>query len=193
MRVVDIFYQLRNVAQDRQVEALYGQPTLIGTWVAAFRKYGVTAGQALITEHDLAEAKKVLQKSLQFGVVIVNINDAVSREEIDELLDLADNDRTAEEIADAVKADTVLMLTDVDGVLDANNKLIEDGFQVKDGSDFFEGSEKGTGGMRTKVERLRSLANRGVKGVIARATHENVVLEVARGNTEGISTTFEAK
>src|SRR3989339_139755 len=59
---------------DRQVEAVFGQPTLIGTWVGAFRKFGVVAGQALITENDLEEARKVLQRSLKSGVVIVNAN-----------------------------------------------------------------------------------------------------------------------
>src|SRR3990167_8913887 len=87
--------------RDKQVEAVFGQPTLIGTWVEAFKKFGVVAGQALITENDLEEARKVLQRSLKSGVVIVNANDAVSTTEMEAFLRLADNDRMAAEVADA--------------------------------------------------------------------------------------------
>ena len=148
--------------QDRQVEAVFGQPTLIGAWVAAFRKYGVKAGQALITEND------------------------------EEFLVSADNDRLAAFVATTVKADTVLILTDVEGVLDTNNDLIEDGSLIKDDVPFYQSSEKGTGGMTSKVRVLKELSNQGVKGIIAGAKQQNIILKAARGNTRGISTTFQA-
>lgn len=178
--------------EDRQVEAVFGQPTLIGTWVPAFRKYGVIAGLALLTENDLKEAKKVLQKSLKSGVVIVNANDAVSKEEMEELLVSADNDRLAAFVATTIEADTVLMLTDVEGVLNSEKQLIEDGSLIGDETHFFQGSGIGTGGMVTKVGICIELANRGKRGIIASANREDVILEVARGNTKGC-TTFQPK
>lgn len=182
-----------NDIRDKQVEAVYGQPTLIGTWVNAFRKYGVIAGQALITENDLNEAKSVLQKALKSGVVIVNANDAVSTAEMEEFLVSADNDRLAGFVANTIEADTILILTDVEGVLDANRVLVKDGFLIDESILFHQDSSTGTGGMKSKVEVLKDLANRGIKGIITSAKHNNVVLEAARGNTEGKSTIFQAR
>ncbi|KKR57049.1 MAG: Glutamate 5-kinase [Candidatus Curtissbacteria bacterium GW2011_GWA1_40_47] len=177
---------------DRQVEAVFGQPTLIGTWVGAFRKFGVVAGQALITENDLEEARKVLQRSLKSGVVIVNANDAVSTTEMEAFLRLADNDRMAAEVADAVEADTILILTDVDGVLDEKRQLIEDGLLIDSNTKFFKGSGVGTGGMESKVEVLDNSAKKGIRGIIASAKRGDIVLEIARGKTQGC-TVFKPK
>ncbi len=178
--------------QDRQVEALYGQPTLIGTWVQAFKKYRVIVGQALITENDLEEAQKVLQKSFKSGVIIVNANDAVSVSEMQQFLVSADNDRLAGFVAETIEADTIILLTDVDGVLDSKGRLIEDGFRIDNTIQFRQGSDRGTGGMRSKVETLRELAsNTRIRGVIASAKQEDVILEIARGNTKGRGTIFQ--
>ncbi|OGK52129.1 hypothetical protein A2966_01620 [Candidatus Roizmanbacteria bacterium RIFCSPLOWO2_01_FULL_41_22] len=178
--------------RDRQVEAIYGQPTLIGTWVEAFRKYGVIAGQALITENDLDEAKKVLRKSLKSGVVIVNWNDAVNTDEMRAFMRLADNDNSAAEVADAIEADTLLIVTDVEGVLDSSGILIEDGSSINKDNAFFRGSDKGTGGMSTKVEVLKDSTTRGIKGVIAGAKRQDFILEIAKGNSANC-TTFQPR
>lgn len=178
--------------QDRQVEAVFGQPTLIEAWVAAFRKYGVIAGQILVTENDLEESKEVLQKSLKIGVVIVNANDSVNKKEMEEFLTSADNDRLSGFVATTIDADTVLILTDVKGVFDPNNNLIEDGFLVNDTVFFHEGSSKGTGGMASKVQVLKDLSNKGVTGVITDTKRKDFILEILRGNTKGVSTIFKA-
>lgn len=178
--------------RDRQVEAVYGQPTLIGTWVEAFRKYGVVAGQALITENDLDEAKRVLRKSLKSGVVIVNWNDAVNTDEMRAFMRLADNDNSAAEVADAIEADTLLIVTDVEGVLDSSGRLIEDGSSINKDNVFFQGSDKGTGGMSTKVEVLKDSTTRGIRGVIAGAKRQDFILEIAKGNNVSC-TTFQPR
>jgi len=178
--------------RDKQVEAVYGQPTLISTWVNAFRKHGVVAGQALITENDLEEAKKVLPKSLKSGVVIVNRNDAVSTDEMEAFLRLADNDYNTQEVAEIIDADTVLLLTDVDGVLDSNNQLIENSSSIDGETRFFQSSDIGTGGMVTKVRVCKDLSEKGKRCVIANGSRMDVVLDVARGKTLGY-TTFQPK
>ena len=177
---------------DRQVEAVFGQPTLTGTWVEAFKRYGVVAGQALITENDLNEAKNVLRKSLKSGVVIVNWNDAVNSDQMRAFMRLADNDHSAAEVADAIGADTLLILTDVEGVFDPNNSLIEDGSLINDDNIFFQGSDKGTGGMATKVNVLKDSSKKGIKGIIAGTKRRDFILEIARGNTQG-HTLFQPK
>lgn len=171
--------------RDRQVEAVFGQPTLTSTWVEAFKRYGVVAGQALITENDLDEAKNVLRKSLKHGVVIVNWNDAVNSDEMRAFMRLADNDQGAAEVTEAIDADTLLIITDVEGVYDSGDRLIEDGLSINGDIVFFQGSDKGTGGMATKVNVLKDMAKKGKKGVITGSKHPNFILEIARGNTEG--------
>lgn len=171
--------------RDRQVEAVFGQPTLTGTWVEAFKRYGVVAGQALITENDLDEGKNVLRKSLKHGVVVVNWNDAVNSDEMRAFMRLADNDHGAAEISEAIGADTLLLVTDVEGVVDADGHLIENGLQINDDGIFFQGSDKGTGGMVTKVNVLKEAAQKGIKGIITGTKRQNFILEVAKGNTEG--------
>lgn len=178
--------------RDRQVEAVFGQPTLTSTWVEAFKRYGVVAGQALITENDLDEAKNVLRKSLKYGVVIVNWNDAVNSDEMRAFMRLADNDHSAAEVADAIGADMLLIVTDVEGIFDSNNRLIEDGSLINDDNIFFRGSDKGTGGMATKVNVLKESAKKGIRGIIAGAKRQDFILEIARGNTQG-HTLFQPK
>ncbi len=178
--------------RDKQIYAVYGQPTLIGKWVDAFKRNGVVAGQALITEDDLEEAKKVLPRALKNGVVIVNRNDAVSTDEMQAFLSLADNDHNAQEVAEIICADTVVLLTDVDGVLDNDRTLIEDGSSIFGDSHYFPGSDVGTGGMLTKVLVSRELSKKGVRSIIANGNRDNVVLDVARGMTTGY-TTFQPK
>lgn len=177
--------------KDRQVEAAFGQPTVIGAWVTAFKEHGVVAGQALITAQDLKPAEKVMKQALVFGALVVNINDVVSAEALQGDFGLTDNDSTAYIAALAIEADRVAMLTNEDGVLDKNKNIVEDGSHV-DKLAHFETSKKGTGGMATKVEIMQKLASRGIGGTIARASRKDIIFEIARGNAKGC-TTFKPK
>ncbi len=174
---------------DRQVEAAYGQPYLIKTWIEAFAKYGVKAAQVLLTEADLNGAKLLLNRAMKHGVVIINENDSVSDQEMRQFLVSADNDRLAGFVAAAIGADTLLILTDVKGVLDSEGNLVEDGNSVN-----IEGllgkSDKGTGGMKSKVEVARQAAENGMSAYIAQAKRPDIILSVARGRADGICTSF---
>ena len=178
--------------KDRQIEAAFGQPTVIGTWVTAFKEHGIVAGQALITAQDLKAAEKVMREALVFGALIVNINDVVSAEALQGNFGLTDNDSTAYIAALAIEADRVAMLTNEDGVLDKNKNIVEDGSLADKLAHFGEISKKGTGGMTTKVKIMQNLASRGIGGAIARASRKDIILEIAR-NTAKDCTLFEAK
>lgn len=176
---------------DKQVEATYGQPTLIGTWIEAFKMHGVMAGQVLLTENDLEEASTVLRKAMKLGIVIINANDAVSKTEMEQLTISADNDLLAEYVALAVEADTLLILTDVDGVLGNDKRLIKDGHSIGDDFVFWDKSKDGTGGMKSKVEVLQNVsANNRIRGAIASIKKRDIILQVARGNTKSLCTAF---
>lgn len=178
--------------RDRQVEAIFGQPALIHAWVEAFRRYDVKAGQMLLTENDLKTSPEALEKALEEGVVIINANDAVSFQEMRQLLVSADNDKLASFVARAVGADTVLILTDVDGVKDTNGCVIADGSLIDEHVVFDSKSKDGTGGMKSKVGVLQELAQfQKIRGIIT-SPRDNIILDVARGAATDC-TIFEAK
>lgn len=178
---------------DRQVLSAIGQPKLIEKWVQAFETHGILAAQVLLTERDLRFAKPVILNAIKHCVVIINANDAVSKEELDELMISADNDRLAEFVTMNVDADTLVILTDVKGVL-KDNQLIEDGLSIDiDEFAFVDKSEAGTRGMKPKVQVMNEISHQGKTGVIAAAHEPDIILRIARGEMEKIGTVFAAK
>lgn len=146
---------------DKQVLAATGQITVIEKWKGAFGRYGIPVGQYLLTEEDVVRLKGTVKspewplvKSLENRVVpIINANDSVNTLELEQLAISADNDRLALFIARLVRADTLIILTDEDGVWDKNKKIIP---EITNGEDlsrvhYVEKSKDGTGGMESKV------------------------------------------
>lgn len=100
-----------------QALAMIGQTGLLRRWREAFD--GTMIGQVLVTKRDLAEtsATETLRRSIEalwaYGAIpVVNENDAVSNEEIS----FGDNDQLAAEIAAAIHASALVLLTDQDGI-----------------------------------------------------------------------------
>jgi len=180
-----------NTIRDRQVEAVFGQPALIHAWIEAFHKYEICAGQMLLMEDDLTKPLTTLKQSLKKGPVIINANDATSSQEMKQLLVSADNDKLASFVALSVDADTLIILTDVDGVKDTKGCVIEDGSLIKGNVVFNRMSKDGTGGMKSKVNVLENVTKHGIKGVIA-AAKGDIILDVARG-TATDCTVFKAE
>jgi len=146
-----------------QATASVGQGLLIASYTKAFGRHGLKVGQVLLTTDDLirrthyGNAHRALEKLLDLGVVpIVNENDTVATEEIR----FGDNDRLAALVATVVKADGLLLLTDVDALYTAapHTEGAERIVRV-DSADDLEGVDishrghvLGTGGMVTKLE-----------------------------------------
>jgi glutamate 5-kinase len=102
-----------------QAAASVGQGLLIAHYTQAFARHGVTVGQVLLTADDMIRrshyrnAQRTLTKLLELGVLpVVNENDTVATDEIR----LGDNDRLAALVAHLVRADLLLLLSDVDSV-----------------------------------------------------------------------------
>ena len=146
-----------------QAAAAMGQGLLMARWTAAFQAHHLDAAQVLLTTDDVmrrdhyTNVRASLTRLLGLGVVpILNENDAVTTRE----LRFGDNDRLAALIAQMIKADALVLLTDVDGLYTAppdhpGSKLIE---RVESADDLMSvlvtgaGSRVGTGGMATKVQ-----------------------------------------
>ncbi len=149
----------------QQAVASVGQGLLIARYTASFARYGLGVGQVLLTADDMMRrshhrnAQRTLEQLFTFGVVpIVNENDTVATDEIR----FGDNDRLAALVAHLIRADALILLSDVDALYTGDPR--EPGArritEVRDAADLdgvrLGGSGRvGTGGMVTKVEAAR--------------------------------------
>lgn len=167
-----------------QVAAIYGQNHLMNKWDRVFKKYSILTGQVLLSENDLKNPNTPIMMGLKRGVQIINANDAVNNEEMKAYFLSADNDRLAGHIAQFINADTLLLLTDVDGVLDEKGQVIKEMRENKKVK-LVGKSKLGTGGMMSKVIVGFRAAKNNIRTVIANAYEKDVVLKVARGERFG--------
>lgn len=167
----------------QQAAASVGQGLLVARYTASFARYGVRVGQVLLTTDDTSRrahyrnAYRTLDQLLGMGAVpVVNENDTVATDEIR----FGDNDRLAALVAHLVRADLLVLLSDVDGLYDGDprtpgtSRIAEvrgpgDLAGVSLGSAGRAGV--GTGGMVTKVEAARIAAAAGVPVVLTSASH----------------------
>jgi glutamate 5-kinase len=167
----------------QQAAASVGQGLLVARYTASFARYGVRVGQVLLTSDDTSRrahyrnAYRTLDQLLAMGAVpVINENDTVATDEIR----FGDNDRLAALVAHLVRADLLILLSDVDGLYDGDpgrpgTTLIgevrgpADIEHVQIGSAGKAGV--GTGGMVTKVEAARIATAAGVPVVLTSAVH----------------------
>ncbi|MFD6136316.1 glutamate 5-kinase [Isoptericola sp. NPDC056618] len=163
-----------------QAAAMLGQGQLVARYTEAFAAHGLQIGQVLLTAEDTVRrsryrnAQRSLERLLALGVVpVVNENDAVTTDE----LTFGDNDRLAALVSHLVRADAMVLLTDVDGLHDAppSRPGARRIAHVGDLADLSgvevtaRGSAVGTGGMVTKLESARIATGAGVPVVLTSA------------------------
>lgn len=188
---------------ERQAMAAVGQGVLMHIYETLFAEYGQTAGQVLLTKENsvrhnqYTNSRNALLTMLEMGVIpVVNENDAVSVDE----LKIGDNDTLSATVASLVDADVLIILSDVDGLYDANPqkhpnaKLITEVHEITpkiEGLAGGAGTAGGTGGMITKIEAAKIAMSAGVTMVIARGDRIGVIRNVLDGMSVG--TVFAAK
>src|SRR5580765_5404071 len=164
----------------QQAAASVGQLLLAERYAAAFARHGHTVGQVLLTADDLhrrghyRNAYRTLDRLLALGVVpVVNENDTVATHEIR----FGDNDRLAALVAHVVKADALVLLTDVDGLYTDNPRRPDARFvaEVRGPEDLADvdtrrsGGSVGLGGMATKIEAAIIATGAGIPVLLAAA------------------------
>jgi glutamate 5-kinase len=183
----------------QQAAASVGQGLLIGRYATAFARHRRTVGQVLLTVDDVTRrahyrnAYRTLRRLLDLGAVpIVNENDTVATDEIR----FGDNDRLAALVAALVRADALVLLSDVDGLWSGDPARPgaqpigavhpdDDLTGVRLGRRGRAGV--GTGGMATKVEAARIATGAGIPVVL---THADRAGEALAG--EPVGTRFPA-
>jgi glutamate 5-kinase len=185
-----------------QAAAAAGQAHLIHLYDRHLRQHGYHAAQLLLTADDFTQrdrylnVRNTLTTLFEYGAVpIVNENDTVSIDEIR----FGDNDQLAAMVTNLLHAPLLVILSVVDGLFDKaptaeGSRLIG---QVDHWDDSLlncvasEQSSRGTGGMRTKLEAIRSATAVGESVILANGTRPNVLDDILNG--EEVGTLFLAK
>ncbi|MEM7565539.1 MAG: glutamate 5-kinase [Pseudomonadota bacterium] len=180
-----------------QATAAVGQMGLVQAYEACFKAHGILSAQILLTHADLSNrrrylnARTTLRTLLELGTVpVVNENDSVSNEEIR----FGDNDTLGAMVANLVEADLLIILTDQEGLFDANPHEFPEAklIQKADAQDpklaEYAGPSSGhlgRGGMQTKVSAARLAARSGTHTVIVSGRIESVIPRVVSGEAIG--------
>lgn len=179
---------------EKQAAAAAGQTVMIQTWDQAFTAHGFHAAQALLSPSDTENRRRwlnsrtTLETLLQLGAVpVVNENDTVATEE----LRYGDNDRLAARVAQLVSADLLVILSDVDGLYDADPSTHPGAAHIPTvdaitpeivalaGPARLSGA--GTGGMATKLAAAEMAMAAGCSAVITRGDGERPVSALIEG------------
>lgn len=182
---------------EKQALAAVGQGALVHLYEKLFAEYNQTVAQVLLTRGDFDErirylnATNALLAILNMEVIpIINENDTIAVEEIK----FGDNDTLSALVAGLVNADLLIILSDVDGLYDADPRLNRDAqllTKVTEISREMEefshnrGSRFSSGGMFTKLKAARICMASGIPMVIANSAVENVIRRVAAGEEVG--------
>ena len=185
-----------------QALSAIGQPRLMAAYNDALATHGLVAAQVLLVPHDFVDrrqylhARETIQRLIDLGCIpIVNENDAIANNEIR----YGDNDHMSALLSHLVSADMLVLLTDTDGLYtdDPRTNPAARRIDVVRADDPLlsvnataHGSNRGSGGMASKLASARIASWSGVTAVIAPATHDGAVLAAVNGDT-GTGTRFE--
>jgi glutamate 5-kinase len=178
----------------RQSYAMIGQDQLIKEWRGPFNKVGLEVGQVLYVNKDL-EGKgrwwviKGLFDFLKIGAIpIVNENDPITTAEIKDLFGFGDNDCLASLVAIAVRAQYLVMLTTVPGVISPFTGTILPSIKAKERkiqSNLRTFSNDSKGSMLSKLKAAKLVALKGGKAIIASYKEKNILSRLLSGEKIG--------
>ena len=172
----------------RQLFSAVGQAKLINRYYELFREHGIAVGQVLTMKENFATRRHYLNQKncmtvmLENGVIpIVNENDTIS---VSELM-FTDNDELSGLIASMMDAQALIILSNIDGIYngspaDPTSEVIREIGQGKDLSSYIQTSKSsfGRGGMLTKTNIARKVADEGITVIIANGKRDNILVDL---------------
>ena len=177
-----------------QAIASIGQIELMNLFLQTFAKFKLNISQILLTLEDTEKrrrslnAKRTFENLFNLGFIpIVNENDTIATSEIK----YGDNDRLASRVAQITDADTLILLSDVDGLYTKNPKVFKDSKLIKKVDDLKKDlkeinikgiNEYGSGGMQTKIEAAKICQLAGCSMVIANGLYSNPISRIIEKN-----------
>ena len=198
-----IGFQKKKLNLDEQkASASVGQIYLINTYKKSFKKKKIEISQVLLTLEDTIKtdkknnAKKTLNKLIDSKIVpIINENDTVATDEIK----FGDNDRLSARVAEIIKADLLILLSDVTGLYNKNPKnnkkakLIKEVKQINKSiikASSFTNNHFAKGGMTTKIIAAKIATNAGCGMMIVNGNSKKIIQKIF---SEGEGTYFHPK
>jgi glutamate 5-kinase len=188
----------------KQASAAAGQSVLMAKYREFFKVYGLKIAQVLLTAEDLSNRASylhicnVLEMLLKIGVIpIINENDVTSVDELKPItegyrVNFSDNDILSVLVASALRADLVIILSDVDGLYtkdphDIGAELIHTVDCVTcELKESVNGKGRlGRGGIQSKVKAAEIATSCGIPVVIANSRKENVIIDILAGKRVG--------
>ena len=184
----------------RQVFSAVGQAKLINRYYELFAEHKMFCGQVLTmkenfgTRRHYLNQKNCMTEMLACGVIpIVNENDTIS---VTELM-FTDNDELSGLIATMMNAEALIILSNIDGIYDGNpadssSKVIREVRQEKNLSQYIQSGKSsfGRGGMLTKCNIARKVAEEGIPVFIANGKKNNILIELLQNPEQTVSTKF---
>jgi glutamate 5-kinase len=186
----------------KQATAAIGQGALMYIYEKFFGEYGYSVGQILLNredveiEHRRLNLLNTFNALFEYGAVpIVNENDSVAVEEII----IGENDKLSAVVACLVGADLLVILSDIEGLYESDPHvnpsaklipLVED-IDAIDAEIGGAGSNRGTGGMTTKLQAAKLATSCGVHTIVARGDTPELLYDIMEGKTVG--TLFKAR
>ena len=177
-----------------QAIASIGQIELMNLFSEIFSKFKLNISQILLTLDDTEErrrsinAKRTFENLFQLDYIpVVNENDTIATSEIK----YGDNDRLASRVAQITNADTLILLSDVDGLFTKNPKIFKDAKLIKRVNNLIKDikdinikgiTEFGSGGMNTKIEAAKICNLSGCNMIIANGLYLNPINEIERND-----------
>ena len=188
--------------QEQQAAAAVGQIYLINTYKKSFKKKKIEISQVLLTLEDTIKtnkknnAKKTLNKLIDSKIVpIINENDTVATDEIK----FGDNDRLSARVAEIIKADLLILLSDVSGLYDKDPKKNKKSRLIKEVRNInksvmkaasFTNNQFAKGGMTTKIIAAKIATSAGCGMVIVNGNSKKIIQKTF---SEGEGTYFHPK
>ena len=184
----------------RQLFSAVGQAKLTNRYYELFREHGIAVGQVLTMKENFATRRHYLNQKncmtvmLENGVIpIVNENDTIS---VSELM-FTDNDELSGLIASMMGAQALIILSNIDGIYngspaDPTSEVIREIGQGKDLSSYIQTSKSsfGRGGMLTKTNIARKVADEGITVIIANGKRDNILVDLIQHPESTLCTRF---
>ena len=186
----------------QQACAAVGQARLMMIYQKLFSEYNQLSAQILKTKNTMVNnvnrknAQNTFNELLSLGVIpIVNENDSISTYELQNLEKFGDNDTLSAMVAALVRADLLILLSDIDGLftddpntnpdakfIDVVENLDDNLLNMGKGT---SGSKVGTGGMATKLTAAQIASAAGVDMVIANGADFHIIHKITEGRKYG--------
>lgn len=182
----------------KQAAAAVGQCELMYLYDDVFENYGIPVAQILLTNTILENERRknvenTFERLISMGVIpIVNENDAIAIDELE--LEIGENDSLSAIVAKIVKADLLIILSDIDGLYDSDPHKNPDARLIPVVTDIDghieeiaggAGSSMGKGGMATKINAAKIANDAGIDMIIMNGNNPDKLYDLFENSQAG--------